>query len=160
MATKIKKSRSLEAEVFLIQFITDDPILITGTGSVAVRGQLLEVGPGKIGANFPYRDPEGQLSHYGEQKYVLIAAYNAAGEEIDHDDVERTADGSVTFIDPEDAASEPAFQNRGTNIVGGDKEEKKISKPKNSSKPKSSKNSKSSKSSKSSKQKSKNSSKK
>ncbi len=116
----LKKSRrnSVPAS-YLIQFIDDEPILIPGTGSVAVRGQFLDIGPGKLGVNFPYRSPEEQVEHYKQQKYVLVAAYDEEENEIDHPDIERTADGGHAFIDAEDAAQEPALQNRGTNVVGG-----------------------------------------
>lgn len=141
MATKTKKNKakrrsSTAPASYLIQFIDNEPILIPGTGSVAVRGQFLEVGPGKIGANFPYRSPEDQVRHYRGQKYILVAAYDEDGLEIDHPDIERTADGGTIFIEEDEADNEPALQNRGTNVVGGDIEgssKKKSSKSKSSS---------------------------
>ncbi len=91
----------------VIQFLTDERLLIPGTGSVGVKGQILEIGPGKPGANFPYRSPDEQRMHYGEQFYVLIQAIGDDGEDMDHPDIGRTLEGVVSGIEPEDASAGP-----------------------------------------------------
>lgn len=104
--------------VYVIQFITDEPLMIPGTGGVAVRGQVLEIGPGRAGANFPYRSPRGQIQHYkGRQHYMLIDAVSDDGKRIkNHPDLNVVI--GAKDINLEDQSWEPPLQNRGTNVVG------------------------------------------
>ena len=92
---------------YVVQFLTDERLLIPGTGSVAVKGQILEIGPNKPGATFPYRSPSEQKTHYGEQFYVLIQVIDNDGEDIEHPDIGRTLEGVVSGIEPEDASVGP-----------------------------------------------------
>lgn len=92
-------------EKMTIQFITDERLMIPGSGGVGVRGGLLEIGPGLPGQMFPYRSPREQIKHYGKQHYVLITVTDEEGEEIDHPDLGVTLVGSI--VEPEDAADEP-----------------------------------------------------
>lgn len=74
-----------EVAVREIQFITNERIMIPGTASVGVRGQLLRIGPGELGAQFPYRSPRQQINHYGKQHYMLIGSFDAEGSPIEND---------------------------------------------------------------------------
>lgn len=91
----------------LIQFVTDERLLIPGAGTVGVRGQNLEIGPGKVGANFPYRSPRKQVEHYGMQHYVLLAAYDEFGRQIEHVDEGVRIDGGPSFIEASEASDGP-----------------------------------------------------
>lgn len=88
--------------VLTIQFITDERLMIPGTGSVGVRGQLLEIGPGRAGANFRYRSPREQIRHYGKQHYVLLTAVDDDGEPEDHPDLEVNMTGGPAILDEAD----------------------------------------------------------
>lgn len=90
-----------------VQFVTDTRLMIPGTASVGVRGQLLEIGRGKTGAIFPYRSPRDQIEHYGEQKYVLMSAVDEEGLDVDHEDIEVNLSKGPTTIDAEDVSSGP-----------------------------------------------------
>lgn len=90
-----------------VQFITDTRLMIPGTGSVGVRGQLLEIGQGKPGSIFPYRSPRDQIDHYGEQKYVLMSAVDEEGLEVDNNDIEVNLSKGPTTIDAKDVSSHP-----------------------------------------------------
>lgn len=93
--------------IYTIQFSTDRRLLIPGTGSVGVRGQLLEIGPGKTGANFPYRSPTLQRQHYGEQLFVLVSVVDEYGDDVEDADIGVNLDGGPSLIDPEDASLVP-----------------------------------------------------
>ena len=90
-----------------IQFVTDERILIRGTGGVSVRGQILDIGPGEVGARFDYHSPEEQKDMFGRQNWVLIAAEDDNGDPIRHPDLGRSIDGPA-FIDPALAANWPS----------------------------------------------------
>ena len=90
-----------------IQFVTDERILIRGTGGVSVRGQILNIGPGEVGARFDYHSPEEQKEMFGRQNWVLIAAEDDDGSPIRHPDLGRSIDGPA-FIDPALAANWPS----------------------------------------------------
>ncbi len=109
--------------VLTVQFVTDRRILIPGTGNVAVRGQLLEIGPGKPGTEFPYRSPKEQIDHYGEQLFVLLSVKDEEGFEEDHLDVDVNLGKGPATIDAEDVSTAPegvheVMKNRGA--VEGD----------------------------------------
>lgn len=93
--------------VLVIQFITNTRLLIPGTANVGVRGQVLEIGPGKPGVNFPYRSPIDQKTHYGEQKYVLLRYLDDVGDDEEHEDIDVRLDGGPSVIDINDAATGP-----------------------------------------------------
>lgn len=93
--------------IYSVQFITDKRYLIPGTGNVAVKGQVLEIGPGKTGANFPYRSPKRQIDHYGNQIMVLLRVTDELGEEVEHADIGVNLDGGPSVIDAEDASLVP-----------------------------------------------------
>lgn len=97
----------MKTNTYTIQFVTDRRLLIPGTGSVGVRGQLLEIGLGKPGANFPYRSPAAQKQMYGEQVYVLISDVDEYGEDVENADIGVNIDGGPSSINPNDASQFP-----------------------------------------------------
>lgn len=88
-----------------IQFITDRGFLIPDTDMVSVRGQVLEVGPKYPGAGLTYFSPAEQLTRYGEQIYILLAAYDDNGSPIKHDDIDVLLMGEE--VEPGDESTEP-----------------------------------------------------
>ncbi len=105
---------------FTIQFVTDERLLIPGTGNVAVSGQVLEIGRGKPGATFPYRSPLEQIEHYGRQHYVLLRATDDEGKDIDHDDLNVNAEGGPSAISAEEASSAPSGVHQVMSDLGKD----------------------------------------
>lgn len=71
-----------------IQFITDERLMVPGTGLTAIKGQVLGVGPGELGANFPYMNRSEQIAMYGEQHYVLVASFDEDGNMIEDTEYE------------------------------------------------------------------------
>ena len=71
-----------------IQFITDERLMVPGTGLTAIKGQLLGVGSGELGANFPYRNRSDQIAMYGEQHYVLVASFDKDGNMVEDTEYE------------------------------------------------------------------------
>lgn len=76
-----------------IQFISDERILIRGTGGVSVRGQVLVIAPNEAGSRFEYKSPEEQKEMYGKQHWILLMAENDKGKAVSHPDLGRTLDG-------------------------------------------------------------------
>lgn len=71
-----------------IQFITDERLMVPGTGLTAIKGQVLGIGPGELGANFPYMNRSAQIAMYGEQHYVLVASFDEDGNMIEDTEYE------------------------------------------------------------------------
>lgn len=71
-----------------IQFITDERLMVPGTGLTAIKGQVLGVGPGELGANFPYKNRSEQIAMYGEQHYVLVASFDEDGNMVEDTEYE------------------------------------------------------------------------
>jgi hypothetical protein len=93
--------------ILTIQFVTDERLMIPGTGSVGVRGALLEIGPGRPGANFRYRSPREQITHYGRQHYVLLSCSDESGDAVDHPDLnERFGDAQI--VEEKDVSNAPS----------------------------------------------------
>jgi len=93
--------------ILTIQFVTDERLMIPGTGSVGVRGALLEIGPGRPGANFRYRSPREQITHYGKQHYILLSCSDESGDAIEHPDLgERFGDADI--VEAKDVSNGPS----------------------------------------------------
>lgn len=71
-----------------IQFITDERLMVPGTGLTAIKGQVLGIGPGELGANFPYKNRSDQIAMYGEQHYVLVASFDEDGNMVEDTEYE------------------------------------------------------------------------
>lgn len=71
-----------------IQFITDERLMVPGTGLTAIKGQVLGIGPGELGANFPYKNRSEQIAMYGEQHYVLVASFDEDGNMVEDTEYE------------------------------------------------------------------------